>query len=183
MGNALAWIGSCVEWFGKFIPRWRVLDTTEGAVKFIKGKKVKAVGPGIVWWWPAVTVINVYPTARQADKLPIQTMCTTDDKVIIVGGMLVYKVDDLGALLSTTHSAVTAIKDICLSAIHDVCCGMSWAELKDEQRRGTLDTKLKNAAQKQLTEYGVRVVKLMLTDLAPCRVYRMAQSTQAEETS
>lgn len=178
MGEALAWIGYCVEWFGKFIPRWRVLDTTEGMVKFVRGKKVVVCGPGVHFWWPAVTVTNVYPTARQADRLPTQTMCTTDDKTIIVGGMLVYKVDDLGLLLSTTHSAVAAIKDICLSAVHDVCCSMSWAELKDEQQRGTLDTKLKNAAQKQLTEYGVKVVKLMLTDLAPCRVLKLSQSNE-----
>lgn len=179
--DALAWIGQIIDWIGKFVPRWRILDTTEGAVKFVRGKKVIVLGPGVHWWWPATTLMNVYPTARQADRLPTQTMCTIDDKVIIVGGMLVYRVEDLGALLSTTHSAVTAIKDICLTAIHDVCCDLSWSDLKNEQRKGTLDTKLKNAAQKQLSEYGVKVIKLMLTDLAPCRVLKLSQSTAQEE--
>lgn len=181
MGDAFAWIGYLVEWFGKFIPRWRILDTTEGAVKFVRGYKVKVLGPGIHWWWPATTYINVYPTARQADRLATQTMCTSDGKTIVVGSMIIYTVVDLGALLTTTHSASGAIKELAASAVHDICCGFSWPELHSEQSRGTLDTKLKNAAQKQLTEYGVKVIKLMLLDLAPCRVLKVSQSTSSEE--
>lgn len=183
MDSALAWIGQLAEWVGKFIPRWVILDTTEGAVAYIGGKTPKALGPGIHWYWPARTYLNTYPTARQADRLGTQTMCTTDDKTIIVGGMLVYRVTDLVALLSTTHSAAKAVTDIALTAIHDVCCRLSWAELKEEQRKSTLDTKLKNAAQKELNDYGVKVIKLMLTDLAPCRVLKVSQTTAREEDS
>jgi len=73
------------------------------------------------------------------------------------------------------------VKDIALSAVHDVCCRMSWHDLKDEQRRGTLDTKLKNEAKKSLEDYGVRVLKTMLTDLAPCRVVKLIQSMSKGE--
>jgi len=58
---------------------------------------------------------------------------------------------------------------------------MDWSPLKLEQQKGTLDTKLKNAAQRELSDYGVRVLKLMLTDLAPCRVLKLSQSTSQEE--
>jgi regulator of protease activity HflC (stomatin/prohibitin superfamily) len=181
MESALAWIGQIVNWLGAFIPRWVIMDTTEGGVKFVCGKKPAALGPGIHWYWPLVTTLVMYPTARQADNLRTQTLVTTDDKVVVVGGMIVYEVADVLTLLSTSHSAATTIKDLALTALHDVCCRMSWEELKAEQRKGTLDTKLRHAAQSVLRSYGVTVLKVMLTDLAPTRVIKLLQSTAQEE--
>lgn len=181
MNEALAWVGWIAEWIGKFIPRWEILDLTEGAVKFVRGKRPVYCGPGIHWYWPLLTFWQKYPIARQADRLQTQTIVTKDDKVIVVGGMVVYSVSDLLVLLTTAHSAATTIRDITLTSIHDVVCKMTWDELKDEQRRSTLDTKLKNATQKQLDDYGVKVVKVMLTDMAPARVLKLMQSTSQEE--
>lgn len=168
-------------WFGQFVPRWVILDTTMGGIKFVRGSRVVILKPGVHWYWPVTTMFQVYPTARQADDLRSQTMVTTDDKVIIVGGMIVYGVDDLEPLLAHTFDAATTIKEIALSAIHDVCCSMTWQELKDEQRRGTLDTKLKHATKRALAGYGVNVEKVMLTDLAPARVLKIMQAVTKDE--
>lgn len=175
MDSALAWIGQIAEWLGRFFPRWVVLDTTEGMIKFVRGSRIVVCDPGgVYWWWPATTTVTQYPMARQAETLQTQTIVTTDDKTIIVGGMIIYSVHDLKALITTTFNAETTIKDIALTAVHDVCCQMSWDELKAEQRKSTLDTKLKNAAQKALKDYGVTVIKVMLVDLAPSRVVRLS---------
>lgn len=181
METALAWIGQIADWIGRFIPRWIILDTTEGAVKYVRGSKAVALGPGIHWYWPLVTIITQYPTARQADRLQTQTITTRDSKTIIVGGVVVYRVTDVLLLVTTTHSAASAIKDMTMTAVHDVCCRMTWAELQTEQQRGTLDTKLKNTTQQALRDYGVLIVKVMLADLAQTRVLRVSQSTSQEE--
>ena len=181
MDSALAWVGQIANWIGKFIPRWLILDTTEGAVKFKSGKTAVALGPGIHWYWPVTTKITEYPTAFQADRLQTQTLVTTDDKVIIVGAMISYSVIDILPLISGTHSAVMTVKNLAMTAVHDVCCRMSWEELKAEQRKGTLDTKLRNMAQRMLTKYGVHVEQLTLIDLAPARVLKLMRSTSNEE--
>ena len=181
MGNALAWIGQIFDWFGRFIPRWVIYDTTEGAVKFVRGYKTTALGPGIHWYWPVTTRISEYPTAFQADRLQTQTLVTTDDKVIIVGAMISYSVTDILPLVAGTHYAQTTVKNLAMTAVHDVCCRMSWEELKGEQRKGTLDTKLRNMAQRALVKYGVKVEQLTLIDLAPTRVLKLMQSTSNEE--
>lgn len=182
MESALAWIGQIAEWIGKFIPRWLILDTTEGAVKYVYGKHPVALGPGIHWYWPVTTTTTTYPTAFQADRLQTQTIVTTDDKIIIVGAMISYAVNDILPLVAHTHSAITTVKNLAMTAVHEVCCRMSWDELKSEQRRGTLDTKLKHAAQRLLKDYGVKVEQLMLIDLAPTKVLKMMQSTSMEES-
>lgn len=185
MDSALAWIGQIFEWVGRWIPRWTVLDTTEGAVKYVgsfrrAGVRVVPCGAGLHWYWPVTTSWVSYPTARQTDNLPTQTFCTRDGRTIAVGGMLVYVVEDIEKLVTTTHLPMKAVQDIALTVMHDVCCNLEWAALMDEQRRGTLDTKLRNAAQRQLADYGVRVVKCMLTDLAPARVLKVIQSVNQE---
>ena len=73
MGEALAWVGQIFEWVGRFIPRWVIIPPTRGGIKFVHGSKVVPLGPGIHWYWPAVTEYHEYPVARQGvdlDALP-----------------------------------------------------------------------------------------------------------------
>jgi regulator of protease activity HflC (stomatin/prohibitin superfamily) len=180
--SALAWVGQLAEWLGSFVPRWVVLDTTTGAVKYVKGVP-KMCEPGAVhFYWPATTLWYTYPVARQTDRLESQTMETTDAKTFIVAGTITYCVTDLMALLTQTHSATTNTRELAASAVHDICCEYTWAELQEKQRKGTLKTELKNEAQKQLKDYGVQVLKLQLTSLARARVLKISQSTASEET-
>ena len=181
MEAALAWIGKLAEWVGSFIPRWVILDTTEGAIKYVRGKRAVLCTPGIHWYWPATTTFVSYPTARQSDRLETQTMESKDGKAFIASGTLTYAIDDLMKLLPLTHSAMTTVIEIASTAMHDVLCAMDWNDLQDYQRRGTLKTQLKNVAQRELDEYGVRVIRFKLNSLARCRVYRISQSTSSEE--
>lgn len=178
MDSALAWVGQIAEWVGQFVPRWLILDTTIGGVKFVRGRKVVPLGPGVHWFWPATTSVATYPTATQTDELRSQTVVTTDDKTIDVSALLRYSVSDVAKLLSENYQAKTSIADASLSAIHDVLCEMSWDELKAQQRRGTLKTKLRNAVKKDLGELGVQVISVTLTDMAICRVIKLKQSTR-----
>lgn len=181
MESALAWVGQIAAWIGQWIPRWEILDTTMGAVKYVGGKRVVVCGPGVHFYWPARTTWATYPTARQTDRLETQTMETSDGKTFLVSGTLTYSVSDLGLLIPTTHMPMTTIIDIAMTSVHNVCCDMTWEDLQREQRRGTVNTKLRNEAQRQLKDYGVNVIKLQLNTLARCRVFKVNQSTASEE--
>lgn len=180
MDAALAWIGQIAAWVGQWIPRWIIMPVTHGGVKYVRGARVVTMGPGVHFYWPATTTIDNYPTATQTDNLPSQTIETEDDVSITVGGMVTYSVHDVAALLSQTHSGQKRIQAMTLAAIHRECCRMTWADLKREQRKGTLDTKLRNAAQKHLGDFGVTIEACQLTDLAKTRVYRVINSTQQD---
>ena len=117
---------------------------------------------------------------RQTDRLDTQTLESLDGKTFIVSAMIIYSVDDLAALLPTTHNCIQAINDIAMAAVHDVLCQYDWADIQSMQRRNVLKTQLKNEAQKQLADYGVKVIKLQLNTLARCRVIRVNQSLATE---
>jgi regulator of protease activity HflC (stomatin/prohibitin superfamily) len=181
LDSALGWVGQVFEWLGAFVPRWAILDVTEGAIKYVRGQP-RYVAPGqIMWWWPVLTKVVPYPVVRQTDRLETQTMVTKDGKTFVVSGTITYSVDDLMLLVPTTHSPIATVTELSMTAIHDVCADMEWTELQTEQRRGTLKTKLKNAAQRQLREYGVRVLELRLNSLATARVIRLLHTTGSEE--
>lgn len=181
MEAALAWIGQIASWIGQWIPRWTILNTTRGAIKYVGGKRVVYCGPGIHFWWPARTQFDDYPIVRQTDKLETQTLESKDGVTFIVSAMVTYSVTNLAALLPTTHNPMVAVNDISMAAVHDVLCEYDWAELQAAQRRGTVKTRLRNEAQRQLESYGIEVIKLQLNTLARCRVIKVSQSTFSEE--
>ena len=171
MEAAFAWIGKIMDWFGQFFPRWVIVKPTEGYVKFVRGAKVVALTPGVHFWWPVTTELESHPTVRQTVDLRAQTFVTADGKTVVAGGLVVYEVHDIKQVCTTMHMPDEAVRDITLSAIHDVCCDKTWEQL---QRGGrSLDTEMKNKAKNALYEYGITVVKVALTDLAPCRVLKL----------
>lgn len=182
MSEAFAWLGKAVEWLAAFVPRWVILDTCIGAVKYRRGVPQFCKPGAVHFYWPVTTLWQEYPMARQTDRLESQTIESKDGKTFIVAGTITYMVTDLVALLTTTHNATTNTRELAASAVHDICCDYDYADLQLRNQKGTLKTELKNEAQRQLSEYGVKVLKLQVTSLARCRVYKISQSTASEET-
>lgn len=192
MEGAFAWIGRIAEWVGQFFPAWRIVDTRCGALKWqtirlrdlARGRwdptaKIVKCGPGFHVYWPLFSTFEGYPVKRQTVPLPTQIITTTDSIEVAVTGMIVIDIDDLEKIQGETWDPDDTIKDIASSSLHDVCCHKSYDELRKGQGR-TLDTALRNAARKDLEDYGVRVIKFTLTTLARTRVYRLVQSTHQE---
>lgn len=174
--GAFGWIGRIFEWFGMWIPRILIVDTIHQAVKFVWGKNVVPLGPGWYLWWPISTSLTVYPTARQACNLPAQTITMQDGKVLMVAGVLVYEIVDIVAAVATTYEPEETAKTIVLAAVHDICTQYTWEELQSHIRSGKLAREMRAEAKKDLDKYGVRVLNLTLTDLAPCRVIKLVNS-------
>ena len=120
VGGALTWLSEIIQWLGEFIPRWIIIRTTHGGVKFVRGKRVVVLYPGIRWYWPIVTELITYPTARQTTPLRAQTLTTIDGKVVAVGGMIVYEIEDIEKLLAHSYDADQTIEDLALTAISAV---------------------------------------------------------------
>lgn len=180
MESALSWIGYVAEWVGRFFPRWIILNTTEGAAKFVRGSKVVMLGPGIHWYWPVTTEIKNWIVARQAIDLPTQTIVTIDGKVIAVGGMVLFRIVEARTLIADTWDPDRTIRLKAAGVVHNVCSRGSWADLQTAKNGGALNLELRRAMRKKLKPYGVRVLDATLTDFAPCRVLKVVQSVSQD---
>lgn len=181
MTEALAWVGQIVEWFGRFIPRWIILDTTEGAVKFVKGSRAVELRPGIHWYWPATTEIKPWTVARQTIDLKTQVFTTNDGKTIAVGVVLVFRVRDALTLISRTFDPDVTIRAVAAGAVYSTFSGASWPELLMAKDDGKLNDELRRSLQRRLgRRFGISVLDATLTDFAPCRVLKLIQSTSMD---
>lgn len=177
MDAAFAWLGNIMTWFGDFIPKVVVLPTTDRAVKFVGGSRVVAMEPGFHVYWKFRTRWVQLPVVAQTLDLRPQKLVTADDKTVLIGSLVSYEINDITKALAETWNVDATIKDAVLRAGTRVVLAHDWEGLKNEARKGTLDTKLRGEAQKALEPYGVRVLEMSLTDLAPTKVYSLAQAT------
>jgi regulator of protease activity HflC (stomatin/prohibitin superfamily) len=174
VAEALGWLGAIVEWLGQFFPRWKVVPTTEGWVKFVKGTRVVSGGAGIVWYWPATTVFMFHPTTRQAIDLRGQTVTTADGVPLLVGGLITYQIFDIEKALAHTWQPDETIRDTALTAVQHVIKTRTYAEVNAQDKTGDLQRALRKEARRVLETYGVRVIKLSITDLARTRVVKVS---------
>ena len=100
MDGALGWISAVAEWFGQFVPRWVVVPTTHGAVKFVRGSRVVLLGPGLHFYWPLVTIFVLHPVAEQTTDLAAQTITTGDGRPALVRAVIAYEIENLETLIA-----------------------------------------------------------------------------------
>ncbi len=166
MESALGWIGKLFEFLGSLFPRLLIVQATQLGVLFIRGKKVKPVGPGLWVYWPFWTVADVRAAVRQTENLPSQALLTLDGQTVVAGGMVRYEVVDARAALAETYDVDAAIADEALAVL---CEFVTQKTLADIQRdRAKVNTELTRKIRSALSAYGVNVLRAQLTDFAPC---------------
>lgn len=174
--EAFAWFGQIMESLGKFVPRLLIVRATQGGVKWRWGKTPKALKPGIHWYWPLVSEVEVIVTARQSLNLPPQTLTTNDGRKLVVSAVVVYSVYDIvRAIGQVNWDVVTTASDIAQAAIVEVISSTDYQSLANGVTED-VEKRLTMTAAKRLRRYGVKVHRCAVTDLAECRVIRLIQN-------
>jgi regulator of protease activity HflC (stomatin/prohibitin superfamily) len=193
VNGALEWIGKIAEWLGRFIPCWQILDSRQGGVKFrtlllrdiVCGRwdtslKLLALGPGLHFYWPAVTVLTPWVTARQSVNMATQTITTDDGHAIAVGGLFIFQIVDVLQILAYTWHPDDTIRGVASGAVHDVCSSTTWRGLQDKKVSGALTRELLAELRARLLPFGVEPIMATLTDFAPTQVFKVIQSTSSD---
>lgn len=171
--TAFEWLNTIAQAIIKLFPSWQIIDTTQAGIKFVRGGRVVPFGPGLVFYWPAVTEIKIYPTNRQPINLPSQTIQTKDGAVLAVGGAFEYEVIDVEKVLTSLYNPDDSLRLLCAAVVHKVCADRTLAELKDQP---ALRRALRREMRARVARFGVRVLSASLTDFAPARVFKLLQS-------
>jgi len=182
MESAFAWIGQIIEWFGQFIPRLIILDPTQGGVRCRRGNEISELKPGLHLYWPILTIIKLWPIARQTIDLTAQTFETKDGKSVQVSGMIAYSVVDVVALLINTFDPDNTIRDLGMTAIHDVLLQYTWDEIREGMVNKVLKKELMREVQRELKSYGVKVLAVGIKDLVGTSVYKVALEQSSDGT-
>ncbi len=130
MEGAFAWLNQLIETFYRFIPRILIVRATHGGVKWIRGKKIKPLGPGLHLYWPITTDVEVIVVARQTLAIPDQVLTTRDGRKVVVKTLVVYKIRDVVQAVGKVNWDVdTTINDLAQSAVVRVIATHTYDEI------------------------------------------------------
>lgn len=178
MNDALSWIGEIIRAVGQLIPRLIIVKATHRGVKWVQGKKVREMLPGLHWYWPVTTDAEVIVSARQTLNLPSQALLTTDNKPIVFGCLIVYSIRDVILAVGEKNWDVdTTVCDIGQSAVTAVVSTLSFEEVKDLK---TTAERITQECRKKLKQFGVAVHRCAVTDFTACKMLKLLTTEQVK---
>jgi len=185
MGEAFSWVGDIIRWFGQWIPKWVIVNTTEGWIKWIGGDKVKTGGAGIVFYWPARTEFRKLAVVRDSINCKAQTLTLPSGETMLVEAVVIYEIKDLGKLAGETAEPIMTIADLTMGAVlYALEEYESWDAIRaasvrqPRQRDSDFNRRMREEVQRALTPYGVNVLAVQLQNKAKARVLKLVNSQE-----
>lgn len=169
------WLSELIEWIALFFPRMVIIRTTHRAVKFVRGKKLVLVEPGLCVYWPLTTDLFPIPTVRQTLNLPTQRLVTRDGKRTICSAVVVFNITDPIQAVGRSWDYEETIRDISMCAVATILTDTPYEELVKGVGSG-LRVHLTDACQRGLQKFGIRIQNCMLTDFCPANVIALSNS-------
>jgi len=166
MDSAFAWVSQIVEAMLQFIPRRVIIRATERGVKWSLWREPQEMSPGIRFYWPLITDIEVTVVARQTINLPTQSLMTRDGQTVVAGGVIIYKISDIiQAIGKQNWSPEDTAADITQAAIVEVLAGRNCDNILSNIN-GEVEKQLTDICRKQLRQFGVYVNRAALVDFS-----------------
>jgi regulator of protease activity HflC (stomatin/prohibitin superfamily) len=175
--SAFAWLNQIFQAIYQFFPRILIVRATHGGVKWVRGKRVVALQPGLHVYWPLTTDVEVIVTARQTLSIPDQYMITKDWKTVGFKTLVVYRIPDVERAIGRNNWDVdTTINDLTQAAVARVIVTHTCEEILAAQANGSLAHMCTKEVRRELRQYGVYISRCKLVDFAPTKVIRLLTS-------
>ncbi len=177
MESAFSWLSQLIETFYRFIPHILIVRATHAGVKWVRGKHIKALAPGLHFYWPLTTEIEIMVTARQTLAIPDQVLTTKDGKKVTVKTLVVYKIRDIVQAIGKANWDVdTTVNDLTQSSVMGVVATHTADEILAGIADGTITHTLTKEVRKELRQYGVYIARAKLVDYAETKVFKLLTS-------
>ena len=172
MGAAFEWINNIASWFGQFVPRMQIIESTHNGVKFVGGNKPKVLGPGLHIYWPLTTIVHTMPVVRQTYNVISQVLVTKDGKSVSIGVVLVYKIDDVMKAIAESYDHVNTMSDITMCGVVGAVTSRTLEEMI-AQIEDKVESDLTKVTRRELKPFGIYVDRCAVTDFSPCRCIKL----------
>lgn len=100
--TALSWLNDLAQWLGRWVPRLLLIEPTHRGVLFGPRGSARAVGPGLVLYWPITHALVQVPVTTQSMQLNAQILPLDESVDRIVPHVLLCAV----AIQFRVHDAV-----------------------------------------------------------------------------
>jgi regulator of protease activity HflC (stomatin/prohibitin superfamily) len=174
----MGWLSTLIDKLFIWVPRCELIRPTHGGVKWrarLFGKREPAIielKPGLHWFWPLKSEIDVTVTARRPVDIPTMSLLSKDGVSVIVGAAVVFRVNDVVKAMGGKNWDVdSTLVDITQSVIFGAVRARTFDELLDPE--GDLLDELSRLTRKELCKFGIFVERVLMKDFDRSKTYRM----------
>lgn len=164
MNAAFGWINDLMLWAGMFFPRWIIVKVNQGGLKF-KGKRTVELHPGVNFYWPATTRIEVMPIVRRTLQIPVQVVPGQPGQLFptAISAFIAYSIVDVTKALCDNWKLASTIEDTmqAMLAKTGVHRDLSIVDIEE------LNQRLTRLATADLERFGVKVETVAIIHLCP----------------
>ena len=155
------------------VPRLIIVRATHRGIKWRRGHTAVEMAPGLHWYWPLVTEVELVVVARQTLNTPSQALLTSDQKQVTVGGVVVYRINNAVLAYGEKNWDVdSTISDITQAAIVRIIS--KWPlEYLMKNLCDAVEKELTEECRKELRPFGLRVQRAAFTDFTTCKMIKL----------
>jgi regulator of protease activity HflC (stomatin/prohibitin superfamily) len=181
MESAFAWLGQIFDAILQFFPRRVIVRATHAGVKWRwRGEPIE-LKPGVRWYWPLLSEVELHVVARQTVNTRTQALVTKDNRQVVVGGVVIYSINDIvQAIGKLNWMPDDTVRDIAQAAIVKEVVALNYDEMLDGIA-DKVETDLTARCRKMLRQYGIYVHRAALTDFSPCKTFNLLGVTPPEQ--
>jgi regulator of protease activity HflC (stomatin/prohibitin superfamily) len=146
------------------VPEW------QRAIRVRRGLIVGEVGPGLRWRWIFLEEIRTWPRSEVAIDLGTAAVTTTDGQSVAISANLGYLLVDMALCWRTLWSMESSLGKLALAVLASAVSQMSLDHLRTE--RSAAESELLSRLNAVAAGWGLKIVRLHLTDCVPLRAHR-----------
>ncbi|HXC03243.1 MAG TPA: SPFH domain-containing protein [Bacteroidia bacterium] len=171
----LEWLKGVFEAIWEHLLPFTVIHVYQNAGVLRFGHYHRTLMPGFHWRWPFVEEIypeNIYRTTLALEP---QTITTKDDKTVVVGGIVRYRIVDVQPFITEIGNQHDLLRDTSMGAV--------LRQVRQVELRALLDKPPENViasdVRRQVKPYGMEIESFTFTDIGQIRTLRLITHTHA----
>jgi len=174
MENAFAWLNAIFQYLGRFIPQFFLVKWTDRGVRYRRGKFPVEVAPGLRWYWPLTTHVEMAEVVWSVQEFTPTVLTTKDGKSISIGYSMLYRIVDVVKTHTSTDNFMESLGELAELPLADIVHSHTAEELRSmmELKPGARQSKL----NRMLTKRARREVGWLGIEIKYCRIHLDAQT-------
>jgi regulator of protease activity HflC (stomatin/prohibitin superfamily) len=166
----LEWLSMFFRKLTAWCPQFHKVPPTHRIVKWQKCRKGTLHGPGIVWYWPLVTEVEVIDIRWKSLVTHVQTVTLADGVSVSARTLTRWKPSDALKCVTEEEDYEDTVGEAAQSVLVDVLSPCTYDMLKQSN---ALNVALSLAMQEELRVIGVQVKKCKFTELCSSPAFRL----------
>lgn len=170
----LNWIPAFFEKATAWCPRMLLIAPTHRLVKWSKCGEPTLRGPGLEWYWPLVTEVEIVDTRWVTSLMYTQSITMSDGTTVSAKALTVWRVSDPVRCESTNQDGADRAGELTMAAVASV---LATGTKKDLKKIANLNLSLTEKTRALLSECGIEVQECRFTELVISPAVRLIQET------